>query len=87
MSKYGVGLPLNQFITGFNGHTTASGVKVVGTEQAIKEEVEEVVKAMRGSEGQRMRMKMGELREVVKTSWESGGAKESTLALGRAILG
>ena len=87
MGELGAGIELLQFRTGHEGRTTAKGVKLVCTSEAATQEMRETWRKMRGQEGEAMRKKMGELSQVVKKSWASGGARENMIALGKAIIG
>ena len=65
--------------------TYANGVQYGGDEKAIRAEMDQVWRMMRGKEGDEMRTRMGELREIVRGSWESGLALEGLQALGKLI--
>ena len=86
VTKQGVGIQLYQFSTGIDGFTLANGTKIVGGEQAIRREMDETLRKLRGPEGEEMRRKMAELRGVVERSWEKGGAREAMGALGKVIM-
>ncbi|CAD6572898.1 MAG: hypothetical protein TREMPRED_000682 [Tremellales sp. Tagirdzhanova-0007] len=85
MSEKRVGVQLYQFGAEMVNRTYANGVKYTGDEKAIRAEMDEVWRMMRGKEGDDMRSRMRELREVVRGSWESGRAREGLQALGRLI--
>ena len=52
----------------------------------MKAEMSDIWTCIRGKEGDVMREKVGVIREVVKTSFEKGGARACLDALGRLIL-
>jgi hypothetical protein len=82
----GIGTQLFQFTTGHEGRTFANGVNHVGTEQAIKNEMAETWKKLRGKEGDEMRAKLARLGRTVTDSWERGEARESMMELGKVIM-
>jgi len=53
-----------------------SGVKVIGTEDAIKDEMGKTWRRVQGAEGEEMRKRMKGVREVCERSWRDGGARE-----------
>ncbi|WVQ81833.1 hypothetical protein IAT38_003960 [Cryptococcus sp. DSM 104549] len=84
---YKVGIDLKQTKTFSNPAFTKlyDGTTVVGTEAAIKEEMAETWKRMRGPEGKEMRERMKGLRGLLKGSWEGGRSKADMLALGKCF--
>ncbi|WRT68708.1 uncharacterized protein IL334_005688 [Kwoniella shivajii] len=61
------------------------GTVVLGTEDAIKEELHETWNKLRGPEGEVLRTNMKKLKSTVKQSWVNGRSKKDMLALGRCF--
>lgn len=74
---------MDQLATGLKGKTMANGVHVVGTDEAIAEELADVWKKMRGPEGDVYRENVVETREIMSSSWESGGSRQAMKDLAR----
>lgn len=87
VTHLGAGIPLLQFCTGHAGRTFANGTEFVGTEKAMKDEMKATWSKVRGEEGARMRAKLAELKEMIRSSWEQGEVRKSTLALGALLAG
>jgi hypothetical protein len=68
--------------TGHNGRTFANGVRIQSTPEAIRKELQETWKKMRGAEGERYRKNVAEVAGIIRTSSESGGARANMLRLG-----
>ena len=88
VTQLGVGIQLDQVKTfapgpGVSDLPLYSGVKVVGTEKAIKEEMAETWRKVRGPEGEEMRSRMVNVREKCERSWREGGAREGLLGMAR----
>ncbi|WVQ72680.1 hypothetical protein IAR50_002240 [Cryptococcus sp. DSM 104548] len=62
------------------------GTVIVGTEQAIKEELASVFEKMKGPEYEKMVGKLGEIRAAVEKDKDEGKAKEAMEALGKLGL-
>ncbi|ODN92125.1 hypothetical protein L198_05797 [Cryptococcus wingfieldii CBS 7118] len=62
------------------------GTVIVGTEQAIKEELASVFEALKGAEYEKMVRKLGEIRAAVEKDKDEGKAKEAMEALGKLGL-
>ncbi|ODO05735.1 hypothetical protein I350_04796 [Cryptococcus amylolentus CBS 6273] len=62
------------------------GTVIVGTEQAIKEELASVFEALKGVEYEKMVRKLGEIRAAVEKDKNEGKAKEAMEALGKLGL-
>ncbi|WWD19334.1 hypothetical protein CI109_103793 [Kwoniella shandongensis] len=58
------------------------GTEIVGTEEAIKAEMKDAFKRIRGKEGEELRERMKGVKKIVKDSWESGRARKDMEALG-----
>ena len=52
---------------------------MIGTEDAIKTELSEVLARIRGSEGEEMRARMEGLREKCKASWKNGMSRKAMI--------
>ncbi|KAL7412334.1 hypothetical protein BDY24DRAFT_424087, partial [Mrakia frigida] len=66
------------------GRPTARGPNVVGTPEAIREELIDVVSRMNGAEGEEMRVGIKKMRETLVDSRKEGRSRKAMLALGRA---
>lgn len=77
MTKLGVGIQLYQFTTGQDGRTFANGVKIAGSEQAMRAEMDETWAKVRGKEGDTMRENLEALDETISKSAASGGAQRA----------
>ena len=82
---YKVGITLKQTYTFKEGndrfHTLYDGTEIIGTEEAIKEEMKAAWKLMRGPEGEAMRQRMAGLREKAKQSWQTGCSRRAMEAM------
>ena len=81
MTKLGVGVQLYQFTTGQDGRTFANGVKIAGSEQARRAEMDETWPKVRGKEGDTMRENLKELDGTISKSAATGGSKKGFQAL------
>lgn len=53
------------------------GREVVGTQQAIKAEMGDILRRLAGAEGEEMRARMRALKGRVRESWASGGSRRA----------
>ncbi|WVQ71237.1 hypothetical protein IAR50_000762 [Cryptococcus sp. DSM 104548] len=64
----------------------SDGTVIEGTGTAIKDETRAVWKRMKGEEGEEMRVRMEEVKEVMKQSVESGRGRRDMINLGQCLL-
>ncbi|ODO12032.1 hypothetical protein I350_00816 [Cryptococcus amylolentus CBS 6273] len=79
-----VGIDLKQTKTFTNPpfDTLYDGTVIEGTESAIKDEMRTVWKRMKGKEGEGMRVRMGEVKERLRKSFNDGRGKQDMIKLG-----
>ncbi|OCF35788.1 hypothetical protein I316_02280 [Kwoniella heveanensis BCC8398] len=82
--KYKVGIDLKQVKTFKDPSWTRlyDGTTIVGTEEAIRAEMQDAWTRIRGAEGDEMRERMKGLRDILKKSWAEGKSKDDLAALG-----
>ncbi|RXK35417.1 hypothetical protein M231_07321 [Tremella mesenterica] len=78
-----IGIQLTQLLTGLVGRTTGLGEYVEGTEEAMRTQLADAWTRMRGEEGDKYRMKISELKELMRVSWVSGGSKEAAMSISK----
>ena len=76
-----IGIQLYQLSSGLDGLTLGNGTLVNSTDQAIRHELRLALTSMRGHDGEVYRRYTERVRAITKTSMESGGARDSMLAL------
>ncbi|ODO07549.1 hypothetical protein L198_01128 [Cryptococcus wingfieldii CBS 7118] len=83
-----VGIDLKQTKTFINPpfNKLYDGTVIEGTESAIKDEMRTVWKRMKGKEGEEMRVRMGEVKERLRKSFNDGRGKQDMIKLGECRL-
>lgn len=83
LSHLGIAIELIQVRVGYKvqGRTTATGVKIVGTDEAIKEEFE-LFGELRGERGKKVRERMQVVKGDVRMDMKSGKARKNMDRLG-----
>ncbi|ORY26782.1 hypothetical protein BCR39DRAFT_540197 [Naematelia encephala] len=80
-----IGIQLNHFSSGNDGCILGDGTVVISSIETMKAELTDVLKRLRGPEGDACRQQAETVREVFKASWESGGSRQEMAKLAKHI--
>ena len=82
----GIAIELVQFRTGRNvGRTMARGTKIIGTFEAMQQELQEAFKTMRSEKGDEMRKRAREVMGTVRKDMQEGKSWENMMKIGKLM--
>lgn len=76
-----IGVRLCQFATGLDGMPLGNGSQVLGTPEAMRDELSSALEKLQGDSRQPFLEKLAALRDIMTQSTESGLAKKAMLDL------